>query len=284
MTPLGKQRARETRERFASMVEGATVESVNLADAALLIAAEEETHLDVARYLSLLDEWGEQACARFADAGSKTVEVFNEFIFDEMGFTGNQINYYDPHNSFLNHVMTRRVGIPITLSIVYMEVGRRAGLLTEGIGLPGHFIVRVRAFDGAEAIFIDSFHGRTLDADDCQDLLDTVYGGQMALSEEHLRPATKKEILVRLLTNLKAIYARANLHRQALAAVERILLLAPESSAERRDRSVLLAHLERLDEAINETRAYLRSRPKPPDSEQVREHLYMLQKRRAMLN
>ncbi len=283
MTPAGKQRGREARNLLAAMVEGGAVETAGLAHAALLIAAE-ETRCDVARYLSLLDEYGELARERIAGAGHKTIEAFNEFVFEELGFAGNQIDYYDPHNSFLNYVLDRRTGIPLTLSIVYMELGRRAGLLVEGIGLPGHFIVRVKQDINDEAIFVDSFHGRTLDRNDCQDLLDTVYSGKVALSEAHLIPATKREILVRLLTNLKTVYARASLHRNALAAVERILLVAPDAHAEHRDRAVLLAQLNRFDEAIAETRAYLRTRPTPTDAEQMREHLYVLQKRQAMLN
>jgi regulator of sirC expression with transglutaminase-like and TPR domain len=283
MTPAGKQRAREIRHRFAAMVAGDAVESCELAHAALLIAAE-ECGCDVARYLSLLDEYGELARVRTHLTGGLCIEAFNEFMFEELGFAGNQIDYYDPHNSFLNHVLDKRTGIPITLSIVYMELGRRAGLEVEGIGLPGHFIVRVKKSFDEQPVYVDSFHGRTLDWDDCQDLLDTVYAGQVALTEEHLVPATKREILVRLLANLKAVYARANLHANALAAVERILLLTPSAPAEHRDRGVLLAQLERLDEAIREARIYLRSKPSPSDAEQVREHMYMLQKRRAMLN
>lgn len=281
MTPAGKQLAREMRNRFAEMVAGERVETCGLAHAALLIAAEERP-FEIDPYLARLDEYGESARERMSERSVAGVEAFNEYMFEELGFAGNQLDYYDPRNSFLNDVMDRRTGIPLTLSIVYLEIGRRAGLMVEGIGLPGHFIVRVRHDPADEAVFVDSFHGRTLDWDDCQDLLDTVYGGQVALTDEHLVPATQREILVRLLTNLKTVYARASLHRSALAAIERILLLSPDAAAEHRDRAVLLAQLERLDEAITEARRYLRT--KPADAEQVREHMYTLQKRRAMLN
>lgn len=283
MTPLNKQRALEARHRFAATIAGADFESVDLAHVALLIAAEEEARLDVAHYLALLDELGERARLRLKEVESDAVEVFNDFIFGELGFAGNEINYYDPHNSFLNYVLDHRTGIPITLSIVYMELGRRAGLKVEGVSFPGHFVVRAKS-EGEEAVLVDAFHGKTLDRSDCEDLLASVYGEGMPLSEEYLRPAKKREILVRLLTNLKAIYVRANLHRQALSAVERILLLAPDSPNEHRDKSVMLAHLNQLDKAISETQLYLNSKPKPSDIEQVREHLYMLQKRQAMLN
>jgi regulator of sirC expression with transglutaminase-like and TPR domain len=283
MTPAGKLSALETRRQLAATIGGNAVESADLARAALLIASE-ETRCNVDHYLELLADYGRRAQERITLSRSDAITTFNEFIFDEMGFAGNQINYYEPRNSFLDYVLDRRLGIPITLSIVYMEIGRRAGLKVNGIGFPGHFIVRAREDESDEGTLVDSFHARTLDRADCQDLLDTAYGGSVALSEQHLLPASNREILVRLLTNLKSIYAQAGLHRSALAAVERILLLSPSASEEHRDRGVLLGQLNRFDEAIRETRTYLRARPAPSDAEQVREHLHTLQKRQAMLN
>ena len=175
--------------------------------------------------------------------------------FDEQGFAGNQSEYYDPRNSLLNHVLDRRTGIPITLSVVYIEVGRRAGLRVEGVGLPGHFIVRVGDDDGAA--LVDPFHGTTIDEDDCQQRLDIVYGGQVPLTDEHLRATSTHEILVRLLRNLKAIYTQSQLYARALAVVERILLLAPHALDERRDRGLLLAQLGRFSPAIADLQTYL---------------------------
>ncbi len=283
MTPAGKLSAIEARRKLAAIIDGDAIESADLARAALLIASE-ETGCEVEHYLELLDDYGQRARGRIAQTHSDLVATFNEFIFDEMGFAGNQISYYEPRNSFLDHVLDRRVGIPITLSIVYMEIGRRAGLKVDGIGFPGHFIVRVREDENAEGVLVDSFHARTLDEADCQDLLDTAYGGSVALTDKHLVPASNREILERLLRNLKSIYAQAGLHRSALAAVERILLLSPSASEEHRDRGVLLGQLNRFGEAIRETRTYLRGRPAAADAEQVREHLHTLQKRQAMLN
>jgi regulator of sirC expression with transglutaminase-like and TPR domain len=261
-------------------------ESIRLEYAALLVAAEDEAHMniDVVEYLSRLERWGTAAREYItqADAGN-TVAAFNHFMFDELGLAGNQLDYYNPRNSYLNEVIDRRTGIPITLSIVYIEVGRRAGLHVEGVGLPGHFIVRVREEDDTSTL-VDPFHCKTLDEEDCQERLDEVYGGQVALSDAHLRAATRREILVRLLMNLKAIYARANLYRAALASVERILLLTPHATDERRDRGALLSQLGRLPEAIAETESYLRLAPKAPDAEQARDQLKALQRRQAMRN
>jgi regulator of sirC expression with transglutaminase-like and TPR domain len=205
-------------------------------------------------------------------------------MFEEMGFAGNQLDYYDPRNSFLNHVIDRRTGIPITLSILYMETGRRAGLKAEGIGLPSHFIVRVFDSDSTEGTLVDPFHGATLSLEDCQDRLDTIYEGRVLLTEEHLRPATKREILARVLTNLKLIYAQAKAYRQALAALERIQLVTPGAIGEHRDRGALLMQLDRLREAITETEIYLRLAPKAPDADEARDRLHLLQRQQAMRN
>ena len=285
MTPASKLLAQEMRKSFAEEIAKPD-EAIRLEYAALLVAAEDEAHLevDVVEYLMRLAGLGIEAQKRVASAPGAGVEAFNYFIFEEAGFAGNQLNYYDPSNSYLNRVLDQRTGIPITLSIVYMEVGRRAGLEVDGIGLPGHFIVRARETDALEAILVDPFHGKTLEREDCQDRLDEVYQGQVALTDEHLRAATRREILVRLLTNLKAIYARANLYRQTLAVIDRILLLTPLSPAEHRDRSIILAQLERLPEAIAEMEAYLQMEADAADAEQVREQLHALKRRQAMKN
>src|SRR5262245_29413554 len=171
MTPKAKLRAQDIRQRFKTLVSQPG-EITNLAQAALLIAAEEETHVDVAHYLALLDDLGRTGAARVALNPGAGVEAFNEFLFEEKHFRGNQTAYYDPHNSFLHDVLDRRVGIPITLSIVYMEVGARAGLQIQGVGMPGHFIVRAREVGSLEASLIDPFEGRVIDRSDCQARLD----------------------------------------------------------------------------------------------------------------
>ena len=283
VTPKTKIRAREIRRRFRELV-GKPGELIDLAHSALLIAAEEDTHADVAHYLSVLDELGRAGAVRVASSPGAGIEAFNEFIFEEKRFRGNQSEYYDPHNSFLNDVLDRRVGIPITLSIVYLEVGRRAGLETQGIGMPGHFIVRAREMGSLEAALVDPFEGKVINREDCQARLDELFEGNVSLTEEHLRTSSSREILVRLLTNLKAIYTRARLYQKALATVERILLVMPEGVAEHRDRGALLAQLDRLPEAIWATQSYLQLSPRAADAEQVKEQLHIMQRRMAMMN
>jgi regulator of sirC expression with transglutaminase-like and TPR domain len=285
MTPSGKLRAARARELFAAEARK-TPALMRLDRAALLIGAEDEAYknVDVEKYLALMDEMAQEARSFLEASQASETEAFNYFLFELKRFTGNQLDYYDPRNSFLNEVIDRRVGIPITLSVVYMEVGRRAGLDVEGISMPGHFIVRVRELGLSEALLVDPFHGVLLTREDCQDRLDTVYDGLVRLSEEHLRTASTPEILVRVLRNLKAVYTRSSLYRQALACVDRILLLTPGEATEHRDRGALLARLERFEEAANETEFYLQTTPDASDSTQVREQLNNIRRQQAMRN
>jgi regulator of sirC expression with transglutaminase-like and TPR domain len=283
MTPLDKIAAAELRASFAGEVSRPEAE-VDLARAALLVGAEEEPRLcKVERCLALLDEMGEEARARTLRAEGSRVEALNRYLFDERRFEGNEADYYDPRNSMLHRVLERRAGIPITLSIVYAEVGRRAGLAVEGVGLPGHFIVR--ASDGGEWVLVDPFNRKTTDREECQRRLDSIYGGgAVELNDEHFQPAGARAILSRVLGNLKAVYVQARFFRRALAAVERMLLINPHDLDERRDRGLLLAQLGRFSEAIAETQTYLNLAADAPDAEAVREQLKQMRARLSMLN
>jgi regulator of sirC expression with transglutaminase-like and TPR domain len=284
MTPADKVAAVEVRRRFAAEVSRPDVE-VDLGRAALLVGAEEEPrHADIEHCLARLDEMGEEARARAVGRGGSRVAALNRYLFEELGFAGNESDYYDPRNSILQQVLGRRTGIPITLSIVYIEVGRRAGLRVEGVGLPGHFVVRAFEGEGDEGVLVDPFNRRTTDAEECQGRIDLIYEGRLELGEEHLRAVGARSILVRMLGNLKAVYARAGLFRRALAAVERLLLLAPSDLEERRDRGMLLAQLGRLHEAVADTQTYLNLSHNAPDAEAVREQLKKMQAKQAMLN
>ena len=284
MTPADKVAAAEVRRRFAAEVSRPEGE-VDLARAALLIGAEEEPRrADVARCLVRLDEMGEEARARAVRWGGTRVEALNKYLFEELGFVGNESDYYDPRNSMLHQVLGRRTGIPITLSVVYIEVGRRAGLRVEGVGLPGHFVVRAFEGEEGEGVLVDPFNRRTTDPEECQSRIDLIYDGKLELSEEHLRAVGAHSILARMLGNLKAVYVRASLFRRALAAVERLILLDPSDLDERRDHGMLLAQLGRLHEAIADTQTYLNLAPNAADADAVREQLKKMQARQAMLN
>jgi regulator of sirC expression with transglutaminase-like and TPR domain len=282
MTPADRLKAEEARRRFAELVARPDA-AIDLAHAALLVAAEERPATDVEHYRGRLLEMGLRARERVAAAGGRPVAALNSFFFEELGFAGNESDYYDPCNSLLPSVIDTRRGIPITLAVVYMELGRRAGITVEGVGLPGHFLVRARA-ETSETRLVDLFNRRLVDRDDCQQLLDGLFSGQVPLSEEHLRAATPREIVARILRNLKAVYAQAGRHRRALAAAERVLLVEPAAHDERRDRGLFLAQMGRHAEAVRETEAYLRLAPDAPDAEQVREQLRKMRARLASLN
>jgi regulator of sirC expression with transglutaminase-like and TPR domain len=284
MTPADKLAAAEVRRRFAAEVSRPDA-LVDLARAALLVGAEEEPQsANVDRCLARLDEMGEEARARAVRTGGPRVEALNRYLFEELGFVGNESDYYDPRNSMLHQVLGRRTGIPITLSVVYIEVGRRAGLRVEGVGLPGHFVVRAFEGEDEEGVLVDPFNRRTTDLEECQGRIDLIYDGKVELSEEHLRAVDARGILARMLGNLKAVYVRAGLYRRALAAVERLILLMPSALDERRDRGMLLAQLGHLHEAIADTQTYLNLEPEAPDADDVREQLKRMQTRQAMLN
>ena len=162
----------------------------------------------------------------------------NTYLFMERGFRGNAQEYYDPRNSFLNDVLDRRLGIPITISVVYMEVGRRVDMPLQGIGMPGHFIVKYASSEGD--IYVDPFHqGQVLSRQACAELLEQVYGEPVPFQESFLATVTKKQIIARILMNLKAIYLHVQHYRKALAVVERLLLIQPNAEQEVKDRASL---------------------------------------------
>jgi regulator of sirC expression with transglutaminase-like and TPR domain len=279
---LEHTRAR-ARERFKEVVS-LDNERINLAEAALLIAAEEYPALDLPLYLEKIDRIGDQVRERAAYAHNSldVLSTINATLFDELGFRGNVENYYDPRNSFLNEVIDRRVGIPITLTVVYMEVARRVGLHVEGVGMPGHFIAKLTTDSGDT--FIDSFNGGRLFGEaGCAELLSELSSGRLALKPEHMAAVTKKEMLARMLTNLMGVYAAGD-HRRALAAIERILLINPDSPPHVRDRGLLLATLGRTTEAIAELERYLTLAPDAPDASSIREQINTVRQSQARLN
>ena len=258
------------RLRLAEMVTRPDSQ-IELATGALLIAAEEYPQLQVAPYLRRLDLLAERVHDRLSGETAPVIvlEQLGRVLFQEEGFQGNADAYYDPRNSFLNDVLDRQLGIPITLGIVMLEVGWRVGLPLCGVNFPGHFLVR---YEGEVArLLIDPFdRGHVRWEDDGQSLLDRVYGGMVRMRDEFLRPATRTDILARVLTNLKGIYLNARDDERALAAIDRILMLRPFAAVELRDRGLLLARVGRKDEAVAELERYLDFSPAAPDAQRVR--------------
>ncbi|HJQ26215.1 MAG TPA: transglutaminase-like domain-containing protein [Blastocatellia bacterium] len=280
---MSKHQPARARSRFAECL-ALPDERINLAEAALLIAAEEYPRLDVAAYLDKLDRIADLARDRITAAvgASDYITAINATLFEDYGFQGNRDSYYDPRNSFLNEVIDRRLGIPITLSVIYMEVARRLGFVIEGVGLPGHFIVRHRS--AAEIIYIDPFNrGRVLGEMGCAELVAEISGGKTPLLAEHLSPVTARQILMRMLSNLLGIYARSD-HRRALAVIERILLIQPNSAAHVRDYGLLLALVGQTAQAIAALERYLKMAPAAADVDLVREQIKTIKQDSAKLN
>lgn len=258
---------------------------VNLAEAALLVAAEEYKGLDVRAYLARLDEMGCALRQRLEDEPrpERAIMALNRYLFHEQGFRGNAEQYYDARNSYLNEVLDRRTGIPISLSTVYMEVARRGGLEVEGVGLPGHFVVRIQT--AARPLLVDPFHGGTLLTEkDCQERLDRIFQGRVKLEPKMLRPCRRKEMLERMLRNLKAIYLRDQDTDRALRVVDLIVRIQPGSAEDLRDRGVLYASLDCYGLAARDLESYLALAPSAKDTEELAARLAQLRHKASRLN
>jgi regulator of sirC expression with transglutaminase-like and TPR domain len=267
------------RVRLSEMASGPDAQ-IDLAEGALLIAAEEYPQLDPRPYLRRLDLLAERVRDRL---GSETapvlaLEALGRVLFEEEGFSGNGDAYYDPRNSYLNDVLDRRLGIPITLGIVTLEVGWRVGLPLAGLNFPGHFLVR---YQGEVArLLIDPFDaGRVRWEDEGQELLDRVYGGMVRMRPEFLSPARRVDILARVLTNLKGVYLNSRDDDRALSAVELLLMLRPGAPMELRDRGLLLARAGRAAEAVEELARYLAATPDAADASRIRSMIQSLSTR-----
>ncbi len=263
--------AREARRALGALV-GGDEDAIDLARAALLIAAEEYADLDPSDYLGRLDGLGVTLRERLKGQADPEhqVAVLNALLFGEEGFRGNDSAYYDPRNSYLNEVMDRRVGIPITLSLIYVEVGRRAGLPLDGIGLPSHFIV------GGAGLLIDPFNcGRLLSVADCEVLLRRAYGGSAVLEPSHLQPTPRRMVLARLITNLKLAYQRQGDFRRAVRSSEQLSVVLP-TAAELRDRGLLRFRMADLVGAEADLRQYLEFDPAAADADQIRRQLELI--------
>jgi regulator of sirC expression with transglutaminase-like and TPR domain len=274
-----------TRASRTELQRLAAREPIDLARAALAIAREEYPDLDEARYLRALDEFAAQVMGG-VPAGAlaeRRVGRLNSVLFHELGFSGNQADYYDPKNSFLNEVIDRRTGIPITLSLLFMEIGRRCGLRVEGIAFPGHFLCKV-TLDEGELIVDPFYRGQILGLPEIKRRLATALGDAARLDGRILRPARPREILARMLQNLRAIYLdRSDLPR-ALSCVERLLLLQPEDARVLRDRARLYEMLGGADAAARDLERVLRLDPKASDAHALRSRLARLRGSKPLLN
>ena len=251
-------------------------------EGAMRIAKVVYPELDVPRYRGRIEEFGRDARGCLNSKGRRAVEQFNAFFFDTLGFHGNDKDYYDPRNSYLNDVIERRIGIPITLSAVYCEVARRAGLRAYGVGFPGHFLVKCVLADGD--VMVDPFNTRTVSRDDCQDLLNRFSPGSPPVSDEMFDIAGPRDILSRMLNNLRRIHAGRGEFARAVQWVEMDIDLRPESPHNFRERGMLYVQMEEFGKALTDLEHYIRLVPASPDLPQVREQIQLIRKLLSHLN
>ncbi|OGA14509.1 MAG: hypothetical protein A3D95_08660 [Betaproteobacteria bacterium RIFCSPHIGHO2_12_FULL_69_13] len=266
---------------------------IDLARACLMIAEDTYPGISIERYLGDLERLALRLRGRMPQTlrAEERVIALNQFLFDDLGYWGNTDDYYDPRNSYLNEVMDRKTGIPITLAILYMEVGRRVGLPLEGVSFPGHFLVRLRVRGGT--LILDPFSGGMPQSEDelrarLERVIPEGAAAELPVAdlplEQFLEPATNRQILARLLRNLKGIYREAGKPERMLEVLNRMLLVAPEASAELRDRGFLYQRLECWRPALQDLKDYVGREPGAPDAEEVRAKLAELTTLCARLN
>jgi regulator of sirC expression with transglutaminase-like and TPR domain len=273
----------------------------DLAAPAFLIARIEYPRLDPEPYLDRLEKMGDAAFHFVAaDPGHEAplaarIDAINRYLFGELGFAGNREQFDDPRNSCLNEVMNRRTGIAITMALIYIEVARRAGVRAEGVNFPGHFLVRclqdLHTDDPNDGVIVDPFHGGAiLDEADCRRLLEP-HLNEGAFEPSLLARATRRQILVRMLLNLKKLYVKMHSFPQARATTDALLALQPSSLADLRDRGLLAYHMNDFSHALRDLEEYLKvarlsdqDDDQTKETEQVWEHVKTLRRRVAQLN
>ena len=266
----------DAQRAFAELLER-DEDEIPLDRAALLFAGVEYEGLDVEGYLGRLDRMADELRGRVSpeQPPGRVIAAIDAFLFGEQGFGGNELEYYDPRNSYLNEVIDRRLGIPISLSVLYLEIARRVGFPLEGVGMPGHFLLRHP--DPVEPLLVDPFNkGRIVTEEECRARLRGLYGDALPLTAEMLRPVGTRAILFRMLNNLKGLYARREDLARAMRTIDLMLLVDPRSVAEYRDRGVLRFRAADFRGARADLGHYLEVRPDAPDADDVRQQLGLI--------
>lgn len=264
------------RRRFVELAESPEP-LLDLVEASLVIALEEDPRLDIQRHLNDVQAWSE--CVRGRLEGSRDierlVETINRVLFEEEGFHGQDEDYYDPRSALLSEALERHAGLPITLSVLYIELSRRAGVEATGVSLPGRFLVKFSGPFGV--IVVDPFDGgRVLSTVELQKILDAMYGGGVRLREHHLRSFTPREILARELAQLKAAYLAQHDLVRAAASIDRLLILDDRDAWEVRDRAAVAMQMHAYRQAIELFERYLTLMPSANDRSRVREQIEYL--------
>jgi len=274
-------------QAFATLVRSEIEdERVDLLRAALTFARMEDPALDMEHYAHRVDPLSARVAAKIQDLddSAQIIAALNEVLFQEEMFRGNSVDYYSPRNSFLHDVLDRRLGIPITLALVYMEVARRVGFQLFGVGMPGHFLLKHYDVDG-RAILIDAFErGSIVTEDDCRQKLDSIYSGQVSLQPEFLLPVTRRQMLTRMLNNLRSIYLSQRDFRHAVQVVDLILVIYPRSPEDMKQRAVLRYNLNDYRGALSDFEEYVKMSPEASDAEEIRQTALSLRRSMAMMN
>lgn len=253
--------------------------------AALQLAQVEFPGLPAEPSISMLDSFAAEIGRRLEQgaSGKAYVETVNEYLFHELGFHGNEEDYYDPLNSCLNEVLVRRMGIPISLAVVYLEIGRRLRRAVYGIGLPGHFLVQYD--DGDYSTYIDPFHGgRLLTLEDCSELVQRIAGVQLNAQPSLLLPVSKRQIVLRMLNNLRAVYFQRQNYQKALRVLDLLIEAMPQSADEYKQRGVIRLQLKNYGAAKFDLTRYLELSPQAEDRAEVEQQLTRIHKWLASLN
>ena len=277
----------EEQSRFETIVASSEAE-LNLAGAALALARDEYPTLGVQTYLARLDELADTVRARVPDSDQlpDLARALSEHLFENEGFAGNTEHYADPRNSYLNDVIDRRLGIPITLCVVYLEVGWRLGIPMQGVSFPGHFLVKF-AYRGGEVVLDPFFKGVSLSETQLVERIERIAGDAVSarsMLPRFLAAVDKRTILARILRNLKAIFIDMGRLDRALLACEKICLLTPDDPDEIRDRGMLYERLQSFRAAFVDYQRYLKLAPQAPDADKIRARLRDLEPRAATLN
>jgi regulator of sirC expression with transglutaminase-like and TPR domain len=274
----------DIRADFVQMVNRPD-EALELARVALLVAAESDLEVDIDGELRQLDGWAEELKSRVTPDQNNLQKLarLRSFVFDDLGFRGDRRDYYSPSNSLLHQVMKRRRGIPLTLSIVFMELGWRIGIPFEGVAFPGHFLVRLPG--EPRDLLLDPYkRGMMVHEEDCRQMLLESTGGRLSYDPALTASVGKRDIVARLLHNLKGAYLRAGDDAQALAAVERLLVLQPDDPEEIRDRGLLLFRMQKYGLALDSLNAYLAAAAGAQDRQTIEAHVRTLRELLATLN
>jgi regulator of sirC expression with transglutaminase-like and TPR domain len=264
------------RRRFEE-IAGRPDELLDLVEGSLVIALEEDPGLNVEHRLGEVRSWSDSVRARLEGSRDveRIVETINRLLFDEEGFHGEDDDYYDPRSALLSEALERHAGLPIALSILYIEISRRVGIEATGVALPGRFLVKLSGAFGV--IVVDPFDGgRVLNTAELQKILDSMYGGGVRLREQHLRSCTPKQVLARELAQLKAAYLAQHDLSRAAASIDRLLILDDRDAWELRDRAGLAMQLHAYRQAIELFERYLALVPPADDTSRVHEQVAYL--------